>query len=141
MELHLSDIYLQDQPCLIGVLLVQFEEVMGEIGDVLRIVYIYLQLLLTLLVIMPIIRNIAILGSYHPQLSMLIGELINVKIIPVLLGALFDIEFNLTQVLHKIILGVIDNLLSMPRIQGNSRFDPIDNLVQSQIIILPCLLL
>ncbi len=114
---------------------------MGEIGDVLRIVYIYLQLLLTLLVIMPIIRNIAILGSYHPQLSMLIGELINVKIIPVLLGALFDIEFNLTQVLHKIILGVIDNLLSMPRIQGNSRFDPIDNLVQSQIIILPCLLL
>ena len=141
MELHLSDIYLQDQPCLIGVLLVQFEEIVGEVGDVLWIVYIYLQLLLTLLVIMPIIRNIAILGSYHPQLFMLIGELINVKIIPVLLGALFDIEFNLTQILDKIILGVIDNLLSMPRIQGNSRFDPINNLAQSRIIILLCRLL
>ena len=67
---------------------------------------------------------------------MFIGELINVKIIPVLLGALLDIEFNLTQVLHKIILGVVDDLLSMPRIQGNSHFDLIDNLVQSRIIIL-----
>ncbi len=66
MELHLPDIYLQDQFCLIGVFLVQLEEVMGEIGDVLRIVYIYLQLLLTLLVIMMVVRNIAILGSYHP---------------------------------------------------------------------------
>lgn len=135
------DIYLQDQLCLIGVLLIQFEEIVGEVGDVLWIVYIYLQLLLTQLLIMMIVRNIAILGSYHPQLFMLIGELINIKIIPVLLGALLDIEFNLTQVLHKIILGVIDDLLSMPRIQGNSRFDPIDNLVQSQIIILPCRLL
>ena len=141
MELHLLDIYLQDQLCLIGVLLIQFEEIVGEVGDVLWIVYIYLQLLLTQLLIMMIVRNIAILGSYHPQLFMLIGELINIKIIPVLLGALLDIEFNLTQVLHKIILGVIDDLLSMPRIQGNSRFDPIDNLVQSQIIILPCRLL
>ena len=66
MEFHLSDIYLQDQLCLIGVFLIQLEEVMGEIGDVLRIVDIYLQLLLTLLVIMMVVRNIAILGSYHP---------------------------------------------------------------------------
>jgi hypothetical protein len=66
MELHLLDIYLQDQLCLIGVFLIQLEEVMGEIGDVLRIVDIYLQLLLTLLVIMMVVRNIAILGSYHP---------------------------------------------------------------------------
>ena len=66
MEFHLSDINLQDQLCLIGVFLIQLEEVMGEIGDVLRIVYIYLQLLLTLLVIMMVVRNIAILGSYHP---------------------------------------------------------------------------
>ena len=66
MEFHLSDIYLQDQLCLIGVFLIQLEEVMGEIGDVLRIVDIYLQLLLTRLVIVMVVRNIAILGSYHP---------------------------------------------------------------------------
>lgn len=141
MELHLPDIYLQDQLCLIGIFLVQLEEVMGEVRDVLWIVYIYLHLLLPQLLIIMIIRNIAILGSYHPQFFMLISELIKVSIIPVLLGTLLDIKFKLTQIVHKIIFGVTDDLLSMPRIQGNSTFNLINNLVQPRIIVLPCRLL